>query len=196
MKVVGISGRIGAGKSILANYLASKGGINLEVDEIGHKLLEYTEIKNELVEIFGSTILSNGKISRKQLGKVAFKNKRSISRLNSVMHPAMIELVKDAIEVELSANKPFILINAALLFSMKLDKLCEVIIYVDSAPNNRLRRLLKFRHMAKEKAENRLFAQDALPESNPKIRIITNNSTIEDFRNAADKLFKDIMNQQ
>ena len=193
MIIIGISGRIGAGKSLLANHLALKGGINLEVDEIGHKLLANESIKDKLVKAFGQNIILNNEISRRALGALAFSDKNNIAILNSIMHPAMTEAVKQAIKENNIANKPFILINAALLFSMKLDKLCDRIIYVDSSPETRLGRLIKFRNMQKTKATDRLFSQDPIPTNYSNINVIMNNGSIEDFKKSADKLFADMV---
>lgn len=194
MKIIGVSGQIGAGKSLMANYLAKKGGVNLEADEIGHMLLDSEKIKCELVKCFGKGILDkNNSISRKKLGKIAFKSDANISKLNSVMHPAMVEEIRLIVHSEKQKGRPFIIINAALLFSMQLDKLCETIIFVEATPKVRLARLLEFRNMAKDKAEERLFAQDKLPKNNEKVIMISNNDTVDKLYKSVDIAFTEIM---
>ncbi len=180
MKIIGISGQTGAGKSTLAQYLAKKGGRNIEVDEIGHLVLFDPGIKVKLRKNFGDEIFdSEGEISRAKLGKKAFASKDAITSLNRIMHSEMVHRVIEIIKKDRLDKKKFVLINAALLFSMGLDEFCDKIIYVVADGEVRLKRLIELRGMDKEKAEKRLFAQDQLPENQDNIIIISNNDDEE-----------------
>ncbi|EKD81865.1 MAG: Dephospho-CoA kinase [uncultured bacterium] len=188
MLVIGISGQTGAGKSTLANMLAQRGlGENVEVDAVGHELLTQPAMQHMLVRTFGDEVLVNGVICRRALGRRAFANNESIQTLNSIMHPAMINEVKHKIELARSAGVESIIINAALLFSMGLDSLCNRLIYVRANPELRLNRLVDYRQWTVDSARERLHAQDELPD-NPDIIVVDNDGSEADLAESANNL--------
>ena len=185
MYIIGISGQTGAGKSTAANILSQLGyGENLEVDSIGHILLKNEETKKELRAAFGNDIFDEyGEIIRKELGAKAFTSKENTEKLNSIMHPAMVKMVREYIKQKEKEGKQYIIINAALLFKMKLDCLCDIILYINSNQEIRLKRLIENRGMSKEAAQARLCSQDPMPENDNRIRIITNDTNKDDLYN-------------
>jgi len=164
-KVWGISGQIGAGKSTIGNLLVEAvGALNIEVDSLAHSLLKTDDIRASLIEAFGGQILDkSGSIDKKILGKIAFSSKENIAKLNRIMHPPMIEAVKKTVAEEKKSGKPLILVNAALLFTMGLDKLCDFVIYLTADTQTRLQRIIASRKITVEQAKHRLWAQDSLP---------------------------------
>ena len=182
MKVVGISGQTGAGKSTLAEIMSSEGfGKNIEVDNLGHQLLKEKATIQQLVEAFGDEILTDSQIDRKKLGAKAFVSLEATEKMNSIMHPSMVKMVEAIIAEESKAGAKSIIINAALLYKMKLDKLCDTILYVKSEPEIRVKRLVENRGMTEERARERLFSQDKEP-ADPKVILVENNGDIEDLK--------------
>ena len=194
MKIIGVCGQTGSGKSTFSAFIAEKGGQNLEVDSIGHETLDIPEVKTKLVDFFGSDILDDsGDICRKSLGKKAFSTTESIKALNEIMHPIMVKKVEHIIEQDKKAGKKFIILNAALLFSMNLDHFCDVIIYVKSSPEVRLKRLVDLRGMDEARAKQRLFAQDNLPETSKEVVIVINNGSLTEFKKEAERVYNTII---
>ncbi|HAE38680.1 MAG TPA: dephospho-CoA kinase [Candidatus Riflebacteria bacterium] len=188
MLVIGISGQTGAGKSTLANMLSQRGlGENVEVDAIGHELLNHSAMQHMLLQTFGAEIIVKGAVCRRTLGRLAFADKEKTQALNSIMHPAMVNEVKHKIELASAAGVTSIIINAALLFSMGLDKLCNRLVYVRANPELRLNRLVDYRQWSADSARERLYAQDEMPD-NPKIIVIDNDGSEADLANAANNL--------
>ncbi len=179
MLIIGVSGQTGAGKSTLALMLSQEGlGENLEVDAIGHDLLKDKKTIEKLVAIFGAEILDEqGEICRRSLGRKAFVDGDSIENLNLIMHPAMIERVKSSIKRAEENGAGYLIVNAALLFSMGLDRICNRLVYVVTSPEIRLKRLVAYRNWSEESARERLFAQDEIPEGRSDIIIVNNDRT-------------------
>ena len=77
MKVIGLTGGIGSGKSTVSQFLAELGAFILDADKVGHEVLHRdTEVWREVVETFGREILTpTDDIDRKKLGKIVFSNK-------------------------------------------------------------------------------------------------------------------------
>ena len=189
MLIIGISGQTGAGKSTFANMLSQRGlGENLEVDAVGHELLAVPQVRLSLVKAFGEDILdAEGNVCRRSLGRRAFVNSDAINTLNGIMHPAMKTMVAARIEAARKSGRPAIIINAALLFSMGLDSLCNRLIYVQADPEARLKRLVNYRNWTEESARERLFAQDKLPEGR-KVILVNNDGDEVELASVADRV--------
>lgn len=180
--VLGITGQIAAGKSTLAGILCEFGGINLEVDEVGHRLLAEPEIARQLIAVFGSDIVDeSGRISRKMLGRKAFASPEANRRLNEIMHPPMILEVSRFVQAQSHKKTPLIIVNAALLYTMGLDRLCDAVIYVRAPANQRLNRMITARGMPVEAAKARLFAQDPEPLQGPYVFFCDNQGPFLDL---------------
>ncbi|MDD3000623.1 MAG: dephospho-CoA kinase [Candidatus Riflebacteria bacterium] len=195
MLIIGISGQTGAGKSTTANILSELGyGENLEVDAVGHELLTDTNTKSVLVEKFGKEIIDpSGEVDRKILGRKVFSNEENTLILNNIMHPAMVKKIGDYIGKRKKQGINSIIINAALLFTMKLDLLCNKLIYVQSDPQLRLNRLIQYRSLPEDRAKERLFAQDKLPENRKDIIIIENNGNESELKANITKIAKQFL---
>ena len=189
MLIIGISGQTGAGKSTFANMLSQRGlGENLEVDAVGHELLAVPQVRLSLVKAFGEDILdAEGNVCRRSLGRRAFVNSDAINTLNGIMHPAMKTMVAARIEAARKSGRPAIIINAALLFSMGLDSLCNRLIYVQADPEARLKRLVNYRNWTEESARERLFAQDRLPAGR-KVILVNNDGDEVELASVADRV--------
>lgn len=196
MLVIGVCGQTGAGKSTLADLLSSHGlGTNLEVDAVGHQLLGNKAIVNKLVEVFGLEILDeNGIVCRRALGRRAFVDDSSIAALNNIMHPAMIERVKSEIMTAQKAGESSLIVNAALLFSMGLASLCNVLVYVKASAEIRFKRLTELRNWSEVSARERLFAQDEMPDD-PSIIVVENNAGSVELEEAVKKLAVQLKNR-
>ena len=115
--IVAITGGISTGKSTAINYILMKGYEVVDLDEIGHNVLDLSSVRSVLVTKFGSDILDNtGKIDRKNLGKAVFKNKESLQYLNEVTHPIIYEKAKEAIE---KSEDNIVFLEIPLLFETK-----------------------------------------------------------------------------
>jgi dephospho-CoA kinase len=133
--VIGVTGKYCAGKDTVTRLLVKKGFAEINVDSIGHDVLE--EKKGDAVRIFGSAILdTTGAIDRRALGAIVFRDRRKLRRLEALLHPRMTELVVGNIR---KAHRDCV-INAALLFPMGLEKEAECIIIVKAPFFSRLRR--------------------------------------------------------
>jgi len=99
MKIIGLTGGIGSGKSTASGYLADLGAVVVDLDKTGHEVLKQREIKDKLVNEFGSEILDGkGDIDRTGLGKRVFSDKGSLLKLNAIVHPAIDTIVREKAE--------------------------------------------------------------------------------------------------
>jgi len=187
--ILGLTGVYCSGKSTFDKLLIENFGFfSIDVDKIGHIVLE--EKKESLVEMFGKDIVQNGKINRKELAKIVFADKDRLNLLNSIVHPAMIVKIKSIIS-ESQSDK--ICINAALLFEMSLDKLCDRIIVVKSNIFNIVKRA-KMRDgrglfdVFKILSSQKVLSLAKKKSKNTEIRYINNNSTVDKLKESLEKI--------
>ena len=135
MKVIGLTGGMGSGKSTVSQFLAEMGAVILSADEVGHEAFKPdTEIWRQVVATFGRQILTpDGNIDRKKLGNIVFGNSESLSRLNQIMHPRMYALVKAQLEEYRQQGTRVAVLEAPLLLEAGWTSLVDEI-WVTTAP--------------------------------------------------------------
>ncbi len=117
MKVIGLTGGIGSGKSTVSRFLAELGAVIIDADKVGHEAFKPdTEGWREVAAAFGRQILAaDGKIDRKKLGEIVFGNPDSLERLNRIMHPRIHNMVKAQLEKYQRQGVEIIVLEAPLL---------------------------------------------------------------------------------
>jgi dephospho-CoA kinase len=125
--IIAITGYIGTGKTTAAGAFKEKGWNVINVDELGHELLDKPEVKHRLLAKFGSDIADRQmNIDREKLGKAAFSDDASLAFLDKTMHPVMAEELKNWV----GGLRGDILIDAALYTKLGIDKLAEKVILI------------------------------------------------------------------
>ena len=159
MKIVGITGGIGSGKSIICRIFNSLGVPVYNADESAHSLYErYPEIVKKIVkEISENVVDKNGKIIRKNLAEIVFSNPDKLKILNSIVHPA----VKDDFESWSSNYRSYsyVLKEAAILFESGAYTACDKIITVTSPLELRISRVRERDHKSRLETEQIISKQ-------------------------------------
>ena len=161
MKVIGLTGGIGSGKSTVSQFLAELGAVIIDADKVGHESFKPdTELWREVVAAFGTEILKpNGDIDRKKLGEMVFGNPESLSRLNQIMHPRMYDMMKAQIEGYRQQGKDVVVLEAALLLEAGWTPLVGEV-WVTIAPESTVIRRLKGRSgLLEQEALARIHSQ-------------------------------------
>lgn len=168
MRIIGVTGPTGSGKGELCRRLAAYGYLHLDTDRIYHRLLkEDRALKGELAAAFGGDILENGEVSRKALGEKVFgrENRKNLTRLNKIAHRCVCGEVEKEIEAAKATGCPGVLIDAPLLFTARLDRICDAVVYVDADKDVRLARILARDGITEENARRRIRAGQVLTAS-------------------------------
>jgi dephospho-CoA kinase len=175
MKVIGLTGGIGSGKSTVSQFLAELGATIIDVDKVWHEALEPdTEIWRKIVAAFGTEILTtNREIDRKKLGKIVFANPEALTRLNNIMHPWMYKTVRAQLGEYRRRGVKVVVLELPLLVEVPLsmkagepslsDEIDEV--WVTIAPESTvLRRLKKKSGLSEPEILARIRSQLSLEE--------------------------------
>jgi dephospho-CoA kinase len=191
-RIVGLIGGIGAGKSTVAGRLRERGALIVDADKTGHDVLLEPTIKDKLVRIFGTEILSpRGEIDRARLGAIVFTGPETRKQLEEVVHPRMAERFREQISLALAdPNVPLIVLDAAILLEVGWDAICDEIVFVDVPRSTRLERLMQNRGWDEEELTRRESAQWPIEQKRARASVVIDNSgRPEEARSAVDHWF-------
>lgn len=182
MVIIGLTGNIACGKSLVAKMLAQLGAEVLDADNVVHELMAHDpEIQQRIVEEFGKEILgADGQIDRGKLGAIVFADPVALAKLESILHPPVGERIEKAIR---ESRAPGFVIEAIKLIEAGLYKRCDSVWVVTCRPEQQLERLVRDRGLSPEEASIRIKAQ---PPAEEKVKfadvVIENSGTIEETR--------------
>lgn len=162
MRIIGITGGIGSGKSRVLSYMeAAYQAVICQADHVAWELQRPGEAcYMKIVESFGKGILNQDQtINRKALGDIVFANKEALMELNRIVHPAVKEDILQRICTEREKGTPLFLLEAALLLEENYDKICDEVWYIYSNEAVRRDRLKESRAYTDEKIDAIIAAQ-------------------------------------
>lgn len=130
MAVIGVTGLPGAGKSLAADLFAGDGGLRIDVDTVGHTVLEEPAIRVRLRSRFGSRVVPEGlPVDRAALARFVFSEPAALRALERIVHPPMVERVRARIDAH-AGGAGHVVVDAALLYRMGLEADCERLVHV------------------------------------------------------------------
>ena len=129
--IIGLCGKTGSGKSTLAKDIKSlckKEVAIVDIDKIGHDVLEISEVKDNLVKCFGKEVLENGKVNRKVLSRIVFESKEEMEKLTDITWNSMEEIIDKILE----ENKDkVVILDWILLPKTKFFLECDIKVLLD-----------------------------------------------------------------
>lgn len=162
MKIIGITGGVGAGKSTVLDHLEKQyNACVLQADKIGHLVMEPGGIcYGQVITLFGKQIIKNDKtIDRKMVSDVVFAHEEMRQKLDDIIHPAVKSYILDKIEEQKKAGCTLMIVEAALLLEDHYDAFCDKVWYIHTDQEIRIERLMSSRGYTREKAENIIARQ-------------------------------------
>ncbi len=156
MKIIGLTGGIGSGKSTLLNAFKDLGVSVYESDVEAKKLMLSPEIKLKIEDLFGEKAYDKGKLNRKFIASIVFKDKEKLQALNAIVHPAVR---RHFTYFQSKASGPYIVYENAILFESKSNEMCDYIITVTAPLPLRLERVMKRDKVSKAAVLDRIKNQ-------------------------------------
>lgn len=181
MKILGITGGVGAGKSTILSYLHERYQARvIQADEVGRLLQEPGQTCwKEMILAFGERIRRpDGTLDREALAAVVFADREKLERLNQIIHPAVKSYILKELETERRRSRTALcVIEAALLLEDGYDRVCDEIWYVYADPQVRIERLAKSRGYTLEKSRQIMRNQLTDREYRKKCKFMIDNSS-------------------
>jgi len=191
MRVFGLTGNIGSGKSTVAAMLREAGIPVLDADRISREVTAPGgRAYDTVVQAFGKGIVrDDGAIDRKRLGEIVFADPRRRSQLEAITHPAILEAMKEAIAgLEREGHRAAV-VEATLIHETGRKGLFEAVISVTCDRETAISRLAARGGMSRGQAEARLRAQmDAARKADASDYVIDNSGEIESTRGQVERL--------
>ncbi len=158
MKVIGITGGVGSGKSTVLKLIKDNfNAYTIMADNVAHMLMEPKQpAYNSIVEVFGESILNeDSTINRPKLSGIVFNNKYKLMVLNSIVHPLVKKYITEDIAYKRCEGEyDYYFIEAALLIEDHYDAICDELWYIHVNEDIRCARLMSSRGYTKEKVES------------------------------------------
>lgn len=192
MKVIGLTGGIGSGKSTVSGYLAELGAVIIDADKVGHEAFKpHTAAWHDVVEAFGNEVLApDGEIDRAKLGGVVFNNPESLKKLNGIMHPRIKQMIKIQIENYRKKGLKVVVVEAYGLIEADWISIVDQVWVTVSSESVVLERLKKQRVLDEEQILARIRSQLS-PEERGKYAdvIIQNDGKLEEMKGKVKELW-------
>ena len=194
MKIVGLTGSFGTGKTSVASVFKSLGAKVIDADKIARSLIEKNgPERGRIVAAFGPEILAaSGRINRSKLAGAVFGNKNALARLNRIVHPGVIRRIKAIVKT--SGRDAVVVIDAPLLIEAGLLNIVDKLVVVSSSKKRQIERCRKKFRIKREEVLKRIKSQMSLKK---KIKmadfVVKNDSTMSAMRSRARKVWEEIV---
>ena len=192
MKIIGICGSSGSGKSTVCSILAGRGVPVLDCDVIYHELVDHpSHCLHAIAERFGNSMIRDGKLDRAALRKVVFSDPAALNDLNRISHYYVKEELRDRCRKLKENGEEVVAIDAPMLFEANLETWCDVVCAVVADPLVQIRRICARDGITPEDARLRVLKQT--PSEILRERadfILENNGSAEELSDACDRLLE------
>jgi len=180
MLVIGLTGGIGTGKSLVSRILEELGAAVVDADRVGHEAYTpHTVVWREVVEAFGEAIVGpEGEIDRKRLGSIVFGDPAEMAKLNGIMHPRMAEMIHQRVQELDRQGVQVVVVEAAVLVDAGWDRLPWIDqVWVTNSPEQLVVERLGLRNnLPEEEALKRVRSQLSFDERSRSADVMLENS--------------------
>lgn len=193
-KIIGLTGGIGSGKTMVAQYIQSQGIPVYIADEEAKKVMNTPEVVAEVAKTFGNDVIENGSVNRQKLAQLVFNSPEKLKQLNEIIHPR----VKQDFDnwVEKHHNFPFVVKEAAILFESGSYRFCDKIITVTAPLPVRLQRVMERDSVTRDQVLARMQNQWDDEKKVALSDFVIQNIRIEDTKSQVDNILKTLRKNQ
>ena len=189
VRVIGLTGGVGCGKSTVAQFLTRLGVPVLDTDAVAHELLlPGSPVLERVISEFGETYRNGNGLDRRKLGKRVFADRKALERLNALMHPDVFQRMHQWLAETLAGHEQAV-VMIPLLFETGAERWCDAVITVAADEHVVLQRLAD-RGWTETEARARMAAQLPLAE---KVRradaVIWNNEGLDALSQAVTNIW-------
>jgi dephospho-CoA kinase len=195
MKIIGICGRSGSGKSTVGKIIKNIYPAYIDCDMVSRDVTKKgSKCLSELVDFFGEEILlDDGSLNRSKLASIAFSDAEKLNFLNKITHKHIIEAVENLFSFYSSKGERFVFVDAPTLFESELNKKCDFVVTVFSSEENMISRIKARDNKTNEEVQKRLSSQlnyDFLKANSQ--YIIVNDGTLMELEKKTMDFLKEI----
>lgn len=178
MKIVGLTGGIGSGKTTVANFFKAL-GVPVFIADVEAKILmnESHELKLAIAGIFGERVYASGVLDRKYIASIVFQDKEKLEALNALVHPAVREHFE---KWRIEQDFPYVIYEAAILFESGSNTICDFTILITAQHQTKIERLLRRDKSTEQEIEARMANQWSDEKRIPLADFVIENQKLEE----------------
>lgn len=171
--IIGLTGNIATGKSVVGHMLANSGGLEIDADVVANRLIYPSGAAyRTVIEVIGEKILeNNGMISRRKLAEIVFSDQDQLEKLEALLHPAVTTVIQDRIRI---TTQPFVVVEAVKLLESDLVNICDAVWVSYASQSHQMERLLHSRNMTEAEAISRVESQSSQYEKLQRADVVIN----------------------
>ena len=155
--IIGLTGGIGSGKSIVAEVFSTLGIPVFNADSAAKELMQSNLVlRQKLIETFGDNVFTGNQLDRKFLADIVFSDKHQLEILNSIVHPFAIQAAKDWAAIQ---TAPYVIKEAALIFESGSSAGLAGVIGISAPMSIRIHRVMQRDNCTKQEVEKRMQSQ-------------------------------------
>lgn len=195
MRLIGLTGGIGSGKSTVSRELERLGAVVVDADATAREVLQPGEpAYAEVLAAFGDRVRApDGSLDRSKLSRLIFTDPQARQRLNAITHPRIIARIFERVEDARRAGAEVVVLEVPLLLETGMQHMVDEVWVVAADPETQARRLERERHYNREEIERRIAAQMPLEEKlRHADRVIDTRGTLEETRRRVRELWREI----
>ena len=166
--IIGITGGIGSGKSVIARHLRKMGYSVYDTDSEAKRIIvEDTAVREQMIALFGEEVYKDGVYQTSFVAQQVFADKNLLAKLNAIVHPAVkADIISKfrssgVLSEPLKRDSSLFFIECAILFQAGFDVLCDKVVAVTAPEDIRLERVIARDHSDMNKVRARMRAQEA-----------------------------------
>ena len=181
--LVGVTGGIGSGKSVVCSLFSRLGRTVISADEIARNLTESDPtVRASIGKAFGQDLYRpDGSLDRRRLASIVFESAEALERLNSIVHPRVFkEIDRQLALLTVEKRRPYVVVEAALVFESGLDRKLDRVIVVDAIEETRISRVMERDGSSRQEVVARMSSQMSPEEKRKRADfVIQNDQTLQ-----------------
>ena len=187
---IALTGGISTGKSTVCNLFKLHGFLTIDADVIAHRLLD--ENSNKIASMFGEQYVQNGKVLRKELGKIIFSNEENKLKLEALLHPLIKEQIIKESKIFEEQNKPYFVDIPLFFEKMSYPIPKSLVIYTPK--ELQIQRLMKRDNIDENEAKLKISNQMDIEEKRKLANMVIDNSqNLKHLQNEVERIIGEII---
>jgi len=194
--VVGVTGGIGAGKSMVAELFGALGAAVIDADQMAHRQLEEPSVREVLRGWWGDRICrADGGIDRAVVASIVFDAPAELRRLEELVYPRMAEERRRLLAAfDADDAVRAVVLDTPKLYEAGVDKICDAVVFVDADLELRVRRVTAYKGWTRDELARREKTMEALDKKRARADyVVTNQSGTEDLRVQVERVFEAVL---
>jgi len=191
LKLIGLTGGVGSGKSTVAGMLLELGALLIDADQATHEVYAPgTPGFDAVVREFGPEFVRDGAIDRRLLGGLIFADEEARQRLNAIVHPLVRDWMAERTREAFERGAEIVVQDVPLLYESGLEGLFSSVLLVWAPPETQLERLVRGRGLPAGRAQAMIAAQMPIDEKRRRSHhVIDNSGSVEETRKQVEEVW-------